>query len=133
MSNGIWEATYAYDIMCRIKANLERHTRATVWTTIEDGKIGYTVPASDRLVQRRDAFLLTRPRYRLEDPVLGVHLRWYLTNDIILNRLGAEGPALEDGLSVDSRRFTAPERSRRDGLCPFPLSAPRQALHCATP
>jgi N-acetylmuramoyl-L-alanine amidase len=92
VSNGIWEATYAYDIMCRIKANLERHTRATVWTTIEDGKIGYTVPGSDRLVQRRDAFLLTRPRYHLEDPVLGVHLRWYLTNDIILNRLGPNVP-----------------------------------------
>ncbi len=92
VSDGIWEATYAYDIMCRIKANLERHTRATVWTTVEDGKIGYTVPGSDRLVQRRDGFLLTRPRYHLEDPVLGVHLRWYLTNDIILNRLGPNVP-----------------------------------------
>ncbi len=92
VSNGIWEATYAYDIMCRIKANLERHTRATVWTTIEDGKIGFSVPASNRLAQRRDAFLLTRPRYQLEDPVLGVHLRWYLTNDIILNRVGPNVP-----------------------------------------
>ena len=90
--DGIWEATYAYDIMCRIKNNLERHTRATVWTTIEYAKIGYTVPAADRLVQRRDAFLLTRPKYRLRDSVLGVHLRWYLTNDIILNRLGPKFP-----------------------------------------
>ncbi|MCW8985453.1 MAG: N-acetylmuramoyl-L-alanine amidase, partial [Thermoanaerobaculales bacterium] len=32
---GLWESAYAYDIMCRIKANLERHTRAKVWTTIE--------------------------------------------------------------------------------------------------
>lgn len=92
VSNGIWESTYAYDIMCRIKSNLERHTRATVWTTIQDAKIGYTIPASDRLVQRRDAFLLTRPRYRLEDSVLGVHLRWYLGNDIILNRIGSNVP-----------------------------------------
>ena len=92
VSNGIWESTYAYDIMCRIKANLERHTRATVWTTIQDATIGFSVPASDRLVQRRDAFLLTRPRYRLEDSVLGVHLRWYLTNDIILNRVGPSVP-----------------------------------------
>ncbi len=92
VSNGIWESTYAYDIMCRIKSNLERHTRATVWTTIQDGKIGYTIPGSNRLGQRRDAFLLTRPQYRLEDSVLGVHLRWYLTNDIILNRVGTNVP-----------------------------------------
>jgi N-acetylmuramoyl-L-alanine amidase len=77
--------------MCRIKANLERHTRATVWTTVEHG-IGFTPPDRDRLEQRRDAFLLTRPRYQLEDSVLGVHLRWYLTNDIILNRLEASVP-----------------------------------------
>ena len=90
--NGVWEATYAYDIMCRIKANLERHTRATVWTTIEYGKRGCTTPPLNRLEQSRDAFLLTRPRYRLDDAVLGVHLRWYLTNDIILNRLGSSVP-----------------------------------------
>ncbi len=92
VSAGVWEATYAYDIMCRIKANLERHSRAKVWTTIENGKVGFTVPPSDRLEQRRDAFLLTRPRYHLEDAVLGVHLRWYLTNDIVLNRLGSNFP-----------------------------------------
>jgi N-acetylmuramoyl-L-alanine amidase len=90
--DGWWEATYAYDIMCRIKVNLERHTRATVWTTIEQTVPGYVVPAVDRLDQRRDARLLTRPPYPLVDSVLGVHLRWYLTNDIILNRLGAGFP-----------------------------------------
>lgn len=92
LSGGVWESTYAYDIMCRIKANLERHTRATVWTTIEHGRVGFKSPPRDRLEQHRDAQLLTRPRYRLEDSVLGVHLRWYLTNDIILNRIGSEVP-----------------------------------------
>ncbi len=92
VAGGIWEATYAYDIMCRIKANLERHTRATVWTTIEHGRIGSTPSSVDRLEQRREAFLLTSPRYDLEDSVLGVNLRWYLANDIILNRLGADFP-----------------------------------------
>jgi N-acetylmuramoyl-L-alanine amidase len=89
---GLWESAYAYDIMCRIKANLERHTRAKVWTTIQQKARGYTVPSADRLDQRRDAYLLTRPPYTLEDSVLGVHLRWYLTNDIILNRLGQNFP-----------------------------------------
>jgi N-acetylmuramoyl-L-alanine amidase len=89
---GLWESDYAYDIMCRIKANLERHTRAKVWTTIRQKARGYTVSSSDRLEHRRDAYLLTRPPYSLEDSALGVHLRWYLTNDIILNRLGANFP-----------------------------------------
>ena len=50
------------------------------------------MPSVDRLDQRRDAYLLTRPPYSLRDSVLGVHLRWYLTNDIILNRLGPNFP-----------------------------------------
>ena len=89
---GLWESAYAYDIMCRIKANLERHTRAKVWTTIQEKGRGYSVPSVDRVNQRRDAYLLTQPPYELEDSVLGVHLRWYLTNDIILNRLGPNFP-----------------------------------------
>jgi N-acetylmuramoyl-L-alanine amidase len=90
--DGLWESTYAYDIMCRIKANLERHTRATVWTTIEHGSTGCSGSGNGRLTQRRNAYLLTRPPYHLEDSVLGVHLRWYLSNDIILNRLGPNFP-----------------------------------------
>ena len=89
---GLWESDYAYDIMCRIKTNLEKHTRATVWTTIQQKGRGCSSPSLDRLDHRRDAYLLTRPPYQLEDSVLGVHLRWYLTNDIILNRLGPSFP-----------------------------------------
>jgi len=89
---GLWESDYAYDIMCRIKARLERHTRAKVWTTIKQRARGYSVSSADRLDHRRDAYLLTKPPYSLEDSVLGVHLRWYLTNDIILNRLGSNFP-----------------------------------------
>lgn len=89
---GLWESDYAYDIMCRIKANLEKHTRAKVWTTVALKGGGCAVPSLDRLPHRRDAYILTRPPYPLEDSVLGVHLRWYLTNDIILNRLGPSFP-----------------------------------------
>ena len=90
--DGLWESTYAYDIMCRIRVNLERHTRATVWTTIEHGSAGCSGSGNGRLAQRRNAYLLTRPPYHLKDSVLGVHLRWYLANDIILNRLGPNFP-----------------------------------------
>ena len=84
---GVWEATYAYDILCRVKENLARHTRATVWTTIKDRSREYTIPDRDRLRQDRDQFLLTHPEHTLQESVPGVHLRWYLANDIILDRI----------------------------------------------
>ncbi len=89
---GLWEATYVYDIACRIRRNLEQHTRATVWMTRKDGDLGFQVPDRDTLTQDRNQYLLTHPQYRLQDTVLGVHLRWYLTNDIILNRVDAKVP-----------------------------------------
>ena len=90
--DGLWEATYVYDIACRIKADFERHTRATVWVTRMDADLKLGVPDRDRLVQDRNQYLLTRPQYMLQDAALGVHLRWYLSNDIILNRLGDQVP-----------------------------------------
>jgi N-acetylmuramoyl-L-alanine amidase len=92
VQGGIWEAVYAYDIMCRIKANLEKHTRATVWTTTEDTRSGFVTPERNRLDQSRDRVVLTKPPYRIGDATLGVHLRYYLTNDIILNRIGPDVP-----------------------------------------
>jgi len=86
---GVWEATYAYDIMCRIKSNLERHTRATVRVTIEDGSRGCTVVPQDHLPPDRDQRLLTHPPYPLEDASTGVHLRWYLANDILRRGVNA--------------------------------------------
>ena len=85
--NGVWEAPYVYDLACRVKDNLERHTRATVWMVRRDRNAGFTPSRSGRLLQDRDQVLLTRPPYDLEDSVIGVHLRWYLTNDIVLRRL----------------------------------------------
>lgn len=90
--HGIWESTYVYDILCRVRQKLQAHTKATVWTTIEDTDRSFSIPKLDRLVQDRDQILLTRPRYGLQDPVTGVHLRWYLGNDIILNRIGKSTP-----------------------------------------
>ncbi len=89
---GLWEATYVFDIACRIRRNLEEHTQATVWMTRTDGGLGFRVPDQDKLTQDRDQYLLTHPQYHLQDAVLGVHLRWYLTNDIILNRIGKKVP-----------------------------------------
>lgn len=84
---GLWESTYVYDLMCRVKANLERHTRATVRVTIEDGDRGCRPLERDRLPQDRDQHLLTHPSYDLDDSSTGVHLRWYLANDLLRREL----------------------------------------------
>jgi N-acetylmuramoyl-L-alanine amidase len=90
--NGVWEATYTYDIMCRIKSQLEQHTRATVWPTVKDQSRGFVIPNRDKLRQDRDQSLLTRPPFDLESYSKGerqipIHLRWYLGNDIILQQI----------------------------------------------
>jgi N-acetylmuramoyl-L-alanine amidase len=90
--SGVWESTYVYDIMCRVREILNRHTRATVWTTIRDESRGYHIPDSDVLPQDRDQVLLTTPPYGLRDSSTGVHLRWYLANDIILDRIPKDVP-----------------------------------------
>ncbi len=79
---GVWESTYAYDILCRIKNLLESNTAAKVYPTILDEKRKYTIPDSDRLSQHKEQVLLTKPRYRLGNVKTGVNLRWYLANDI---------------------------------------------------
>ena len=90
---GVWESTYVYDILCRTKDNLSRHTKATIWTTIRDRSRGYDVLDTGRLRQDRDQYLLTSPQNQLEDSTAGVHLRWYLGNDIILDRIPDGVPA----------------------------------------
>ncbi len=88
--HGVWESVYAYDLLCRIKHDLEQHTRANVWPTILDLSRGQQVVDRDVLAPDRDQVLLTHPRFGLNDTVLGVHLRWYLANDVV-HRLHKEG------------------------------------------
>jgi N-acetylmuramoyl-L-alanine amidase len=58
------ESTYVYDVMNRLKTILEKKTAAKVSIT------------------RDEQFVLTTPKFELDDPVVGVHLRWYLANSI---------------------------------------------------
>lgn len=88
--HGVWESVYAYDLLCRIKHDLEQHTRASVWPTILDLSRGQQVVHRDVLPPDRDQVLLTHPRFGLNDTVLGVHLRWYLANDVV-HRLRKKG------------------------------------------
>jgi N-acetylmuramoyl-L-alanine amidase len=60
----IAESAHVYDVMTRLKEILEKKSAAKVSVT------------------RNEHFVLTTPKYELDDPVVGVNLRWYLANSI---------------------------------------------------
>jgi len=62
--DGVSESSYVYDVMNRLKTILEKKSAARVSVT------------------RDEECVLTTPKYELDDPVIGVHLRWYLANSI---------------------------------------------------
>ncbi len=80
--NGVHEDDYVYDILCRLKALVEKSTGARVETTIKDESSGYG-PLEGPFAIDRDEVLLTTPSYRPRQPhvgTAGVNLRWYLVN-----------------------------------------------------
>jgi N-acetylmuramoyl-L-alanine amidase len=83
IAHGVWEATYVYDVMYRIKRVLERETKATVWATVQDVQRSGEPPEIDVLPQSRRQRLLVQPPYDLSDSVTGVQLRWVLSNAIL--------------------------------------------------
>jgi N-acetylmuramoyl-L-alanine amidase len=85
-AGGLWESTYVYDVMARLKNVLEKETRATVWALERDTKRGWETPDVDVLPRSRTQELLVDPPYDLSESAVGVHLRWVLT-DSILQRL----------------------------------------------
>ncbi len=115
---GVWEATYVYDVAVRLRKILSEKTQAEVVMTTKDTRLGWKVAEQDVLAPRRSQVLLTDPPYELDDPVLGVNLRWYLANSL-LKRPGAgeeADPARADGLRLDPRGLAPPVAPRRDDL-----------------
>src|SRR5262249_27554846 len=91
--NGVWESDYVYDVLCRIRARLEKTTAAQVLTTIKDGQYAYRIFDSRRLPLNEMEEILTSPPLRLASSVpnqVGVNLRWYLANSY-LRSLVAKG------------------------------------------
>ncbi|MGQ9495264.1 MAG: N-acetylmuramoyl-L-alanine amidase family protein [Thermoanaerobaculaceae bacterium] len=87
---GVWEATYTYDVMLRLKRALERDTKATVWLLVKDPLLGDSPPEKDEIQPARKHTLLTNPPYELQDATNGVHLRWVLAN-ALLRKLQGRG------------------------------------------
>ena len=90
LHGGVWESTYVYDVACRLRKILSERTRAEVLMTTKDAVLGWKVPDRDALRSARNQVLLTEPVYALQDPTVGVNLRWYLANSLI-RRLGPDG------------------------------------------
>ncbi|MEA2235569.1 MAG: hypothetical protein QOC81_293 [Thermoanaerobaculia bacterium] len=80
--DGVWESSYVYDVMCRLKRILEKKSGATVSATTKSEQAGYAVPDGDELEDATDHIILTSPKYVIGDPAVGVNLRWYLANSI---------------------------------------------------
>jgi len=82
-------------VMCRLKSIIEKKSAATVLTTTKSSDTGYGIAEDDALDDApNDQVVLTTPRYELDDPVIGVHLRWYLANSIFRHAI-REGIAKE--------------------------------------
>jgi N-acetylmuramoyl-L-alanine amidase len=77
-----WESVYVYDVVMRLKRQLEKKSGAKVFVTTRSKASGYEVAKSDVLPPRTDHVVLTNPEYALEDATVGVNLRWYLANSI---------------------------------------------------
>ncbi len=90
LHGGVWESTYVYDVACRLRKILSEKTRAEVLMTTRDAVLGWKVPERDALRSARNQVLLTEPAYALQDPAVGVNLRWYLANSLI-RRPGPDG------------------------------------------
>ena len=81
--NGIWESDYVYDILCRIKARLEKETAAQVLATLKDTQYGYRIFNTHQIPFNQQEAILTTPPLRLSSSAsngVGVNLRWYLAN-----------------------------------------------------
>jgi len=81
--HGMDEDEYVYDVMCRIKRQLERNTDAMTLVTIEDRETGYKVRHIENLSRDRNEVIRTTPPYQPLDPnrrAMGVNLRWYVAN-----------------------------------------------------
>jgi N-acetylmuramoyl-L-alanine amidase len=96
---GVWESSYVYDIMLRVKRRLETKTLARVETTTRDGK-SYVIVDRDVLPYSRGHVVLTDPPYPIVDSVVGVHLRWYLANSLFRHLTAHGDPAKVIFLSV---------------------------------
>lgn len=92
MKDGVWEATYVYDVAMRVMSILQKTTAARIAPTTRDGDI-FRIVDADLLPRSRGHAVLTTPRYPIADSRVGVNLRWYLANSVHRKAVDAGGDA----------------------------------------
>ena len=90
--DGVWESTYVYDVAVRLKKLLEKESAAKVSMTIRSKKHGFTVVEKNVLDGATDHYVQTTPKYRLDDAIVGVNLRWYLANSMFRRAMKSGTP-----------------------------------------
>jgi N-acetylmuramoyl-L-alanine amidase len=85
----LWESMYVYDVTVRLRQVLEKKSAAKVSMTTRSPAIGYDPSRSDTLGGETDHYVLTTPRYLLDDAIVGVNLRWYLANSMFRRAIQA--------------------------------------------
>jgi N-acetylmuramoyl-L-alanine amidase len=78
----LFESTYVYDVACRVRRLLEKDSDAKVSMTTRSKKNGFSVVEKNVLDATSDHYVQTTPKFILDDAIVGVNLRWYLSNSI---------------------------------------------------
>ena len=77
---GVAESIYVYDIMERVRRQLEQRTAARVVPTTDDGPRKYQIPERDVLPLSKRHRVLTTPPYHNADSRVSANLRWSFVN-----------------------------------------------------
>lgn len=121
---GVWESLYVYDIQLRVKHLLETHTSASVVTTTRDGD-RFEIPDRDVLPYSRGHAVMTDPPYPIANSTVGVNLRWYLANSVLL-RTAREAQSDPRKVVFVSIHADSLHPSLRGAMAYIPAAAMRQ-------
>jgi N-acetylmuramoyl-L-alanine amidase len=85
----VWESTYAYDIVLRVRRLLASTAARTVMTTRDGGE--WKVVERDVLGVSRAHAVLPTPPYAIDDSRVSSNLRWYLSNSVFSKAVAGGG------------------------------------------
>jgi len=85
MNHSVWEHDYVFDVASRLRRELETHTGARVFLTLDDRSKPSVPSLGDALDSNRRRSVLTTPPFLAEEggeTAIAVNLRWYLANSV---------------------------------------------------
>jgi N-acetylmuramoyl-L-alanine amidase len=85
MNHAVWEHDYVFDVASRLRRELETHTAAKVFLTLDDPSKDSVPSKGDALEANRKRSVMTTPPFLAEEDgetAVAVNLRWYLANSV---------------------------------------------------